>query len=377
MLKTGELVKFDGAKHFIHVNPLGAGGTGDAHLFKDETTDMLFAIKKYSPKGSNDTDETFKRFVDEIKILFKISHLNIVRIYNYYLYPEAKSGYLQMEYIDGMPIDKFEPEFFGKNWEDIFKEVIYAFEYLESNRILHRDIRPSNILIDRDENVKIIDFGFGKKLETTENEGKSVYLNWPVTQLPNETELDGIYNHQTEVYFTGKLFQSVLGAGITEFKFNYIIDKMIRLDPSSRYSSFSEISRVISNGVIGEIDFTQKEKDVYVNFADALIGCIACYNGKYVPIQDTGTTITRLVTLIRNSSLENFIQDKSQLVRCFINGSYVERYRYEGIPVSHVKDFYLFLVQLPSYKQKIVLDNIYTRLSKIDVRFDDDEELPF
>jgi serine/threonine protein kinase len=182
---------------------------------------MLFAFKKYSPKGPNDIDENFKRFVEEIKILFKISHHNVVRVYNYYLYPEAQSGYLQMEYVDGVAIDKFEPELFGKDWVDIFKEVIYAFQYLESNRILHRDIRPSNFLIDRDENVKIIDFGFGKKLETTENEGKSVLLNWPVTQFPNETQLEGIYNHQTEVYFIGKLFQSILGEQMSDFKYNW------------------------------------------------------------------------------------------------------------------------------------------------------------
>jgi len=374
MLQPGEVVKFNGMKQFIHVTPLGAGGTGDAHLFKDETTDMLFAFKKYSPKGSNDIDENFKRFVEEIKILFKISHHNVVRVYNYYLYPEAKSGYLQMEYIDGVAIDRFEPEFLGKDWADIFKEVIYAFEYLESNRILHRDIRPANIMIDRDENVKIIDFGFGKKLETTEKEGKSVLLNWPVTQLPNETQFEGVYNHQTEVYFIGKLFQNILGEEISDFKFNYIIDKMIKIDPSSRYSSFNEISRVISNGVISEIDFTKKEKEVYGLFADALASHILHYNEKYVPVQDISITINKLDALIRNSSLEIFIQDNAQLIRCFISGNYSFNSKCD-IQVSHVKGFYQLLVGLPSYKQKIVLDNIYTRLARIKTIVDDG--LPF
>lgn len=62
---------------------------------------MLFAFKKYVPKDFNYIDELYKRFVDEIKILFTISHPNIVRVYNYYLYPEIKHGYLQMEYIEG------------------------------------------------------------------------------------------------------------------------------------------------------------------------------------------------------------------------------------------------------------------------------------
>lgn len=374
MLQPDEIVKFNGMKQFKHVSPIGSGGTGDAYLFKDETTDMLFAFKKYSPKGSNDIEENFKRFVDEIKILFRISHHNVVRVYNYYLYPEVKSGYLQMEYVDGVSIDKFEPDILGKDWVDIFKEIIYAFEYLESNRILHRDIRPSNILIDRDENVKIIDFGFGKKLETAENEGKSVHLNWPVTQLPNETQLEGIYNHQTEVYFIGKLLQTILGEKMSNFKYNYIIDKMIKIDPSSRYGTFNEVSRAISKGVISEIDFTKKDKEVYGFLADALADHILYYNEKYEPIQDISITIKKLDALIRNSSLETFIQDNAQLIRCFIRGSYSFNSQCD-IHVIHIKDFYQFLVGLPSHKQKIVLDNIYTRLARIKVVVDDG--LPF
>lgn len=375
MLQPGEIVKFNSMKHFRHISPLGGGGTGDAHLFKDETTEMLFAFKKYSPKGANDTDETFRRFVDEIKILFKISHHNIVRIFNYYLYPEAKSGYLQMEYVEGVAINEFEPSF-GKDWEDIFKEVIYAFEYLEENKILHRDIRPSNILIDRHENIKIIDFGFGKKLEVEEKEGKSVLLNWPVTQWPNETQLEGIYNHQTEVYFVGKLFQNILRNTGEEagFKFNYILDKMIKIDPSERYISFNEISQVISAGVISEINFSRTEKEAYKNFADALVSHIAHFNDKYDPINDIDITLNRLGAVIRNSSLETFIQDNAQLIRCFIKGSYSFSRKCD-INVNHVKDFYQLLVKLEPYKQKIVLDNIHTRLAGIKIVVADD--LPF
>lgn len=374
-LLPGEVVKFDSMKHFRYVSALGSGGTGDAHLFKDETTDMLFAFKKYSPKGINDTNETYKRFVDEIKILFKISHHNIVRIFNYYLYPEAKTGYLQMEFVEGTAINEFEPGF-GKDWSDVFKEVIYAFEYLEERKILHRDVRPANILIDKDENVKIIDFGFGKKLEIEEKEGKSVLLNWPVTQLPNETQLEGIYNHQTEVYFIGKLFQNVLSTKCIEaqFKFNYILEKMVRIDPSERYRSFNDISQDISIGVLSEINFSKMEKETYKNFADSLVSHIAHYNEKYEPINDVDIILNRLGTLIRSSSLEIYIQDNAQLIRCFIKGSYSFSRKCD-IHVSHVKDFYQLLVKLDPYRQKIVIDNIHTRLSGIKIVVDDD--LPF
>lgn len=84
MLKAGDIVEFDRIKQFRYIESLGEGGTGDTHLFKDETTDMLFAFKKYAPKDLDFIDEYYSRFVEEIKILFRISHPNIVRVYNYY-----------------------------------------------------------------------------------------------------------------------------------------------------------------------------------------------------------------------------------------------------------------------------------------------------
>ena len=111
MIKPGVVVEFDKVKPFKHIRVLGQGGMGDTNLFEEEATDMLFAIKKYSPKRGNDIYENFERFIEEIKILFRISHPNIVRIYNYYLYQDLLHGYLQMEYIDGVTIDKFIPRF--------------------------------------------------------------------------------------------------------------------------------------------------------------------------------------------------------------------------------------------------------------------------
>lgn len=82
MVQPGTIVEFDMIKKFTHIEPLDRGGTGDAHLFKDETTDILFAFKKYSPKDVSFIDEYYRRFVDEIKTLFNVHHSNIVRVYN-------------------------------------------------------------------------------------------------------------------------------------------------------------------------------------------------------------------------------------------------------------------------------------------------------
>lgn len=59
----GSIINFGSVKNFTYIKPLGDGGTGDTHLFKDETTDTLFAIKKYLPKAKDKTEEYYVRFL--------------------------------------------------------------------------------------------------------------------------------------------------------------------------------------------------------------------------------------------------------------------------------------------------------------------------
>ncbi|EJQ43571.1 hypothetical protein IEQ_04899 [Bacillus cereus BAG6X1-2] len=75
MVKLGSVVEFNKIKKFTHIKPLGQGGTGDTHLFKDENTDMLFAIKKYVPKGNNNIDENY--LVKLLERILIILNLNI------------------------------------------------------------------------------------------------------------------------------------------------------------------------------------------------------------------------------------------------------------------------------------------------------------
>ena len=375
-MNTGDIVVFDAKKNLRFIKKLGGGGTGDTHLFKDETTDMYFAIKKYMPKDQRYIDDHYRRFVDEIKILFTISHPNIVRIYNYYLYPHAKTGFLQMEYVDGISIDQYDPmPWDKKGWEEVFTDVISAFEYLEKHNILHRDIRPANILIDKDGNVKIIDFGFGKQLNGTRNDDNSILLNWPATEMPNEVQLNQEYDERTEIYFVGTLFRHLLKDEIKDFRFQHIIEKMIKIHPDQRYSSFTDIMTDITSGVMSEIDFTETQKANYRSFADALCSHIHSFKNRYAPLNDIGQTLSKLAELIRNSSLEQFIQDNCQLIDCFVAGGYTYTSR-KDIKLQVITDFYSLVTSLPPAKRKLIFANIYTRLATIKIVVDD-PELPF
>jgi serine/threonine-protein kinase len=372
MLQQGQVIEFDTKKYFKYIRKLGHGGTGDTNLFLDETTNIEFAIKKYDPKAGNDKDENYSRFVEEIKILFNLSHPNIVRVYNYYLYPKSKTGYIQMEYIDGVAIDKYEYFFWEKDWNDLFIEAISAFKYLEENKILHRDIRPANILIDKNNSLKIIDFGFGKKLESNETGGKSVLLNWPVSEFPDELKKDGTYNHQTEIYFLGKLFKKLpLEDEFTSFNYKHVIEKMVQSSPNQRYATFAEVMSDVSQG----IEFSGDDKRIYGVFADTLLSHISHYRNTFSYENNIITILDKISELLRVSSLETYIQNNSKLISCFITSgySYIPK---KDIETEIVKDFYRLFRNLPEQRQKILLDNLVTRLANIKVEKDEDN-LPF
>lgn len=382
-IEKGNIINFDMKKKFKYIDSLGKGGTGKALLFKDETTDMLFAIKKYETEDEAHKEDFYNRFVDEIKILFKISHPNIVRVYNYYLYPEEKVGYLQMEYIKGSTLDNYFAFPFDddwKEWEDIFKETILAFEYLEKNNILHRDIRPQNILIDEKGNVKIIDFGFGKILDSdsqgNENDDNSIILNWPVTQLPEDITLYGKYNHTTEIYFLGKLFEHILKENDLKdtFKYYHIIEKMVLVERDKRYQSFSEIVSAILELMLRENYFNDNERQIYINFADALYNHISELS-TFIQRKSINVIIERLQKVLRNSMLDEFIQSVSDLIHCFTD-EFATYYPNRDIEYKTVEDFYKLLISLPNDKKEIVIDNLYTKLSNLNIKKDDDE-LPF
>lgn len=356
------IIEFLRKKDFRFESNIGQGGTGKTVLLKDELIDELFVCKKYSPYYESDKEKYFKNFVDEIKILHSLFHLNVVRVFNYYLYPESHTGYILMEYIKGIQIYDF-----IKNNPDrinsIFTQTVDGFRYLEENNILHRDIRPDNILISEKGVVKIIDFGFGKKIEFGDNFGKSISLNWRYS-IPTEFSLE-LYDFKTEVYFVGKLFEEIIKENnIENFTYTQILNEMINPKYDERIHSFFDVSREILSDSSNSIYFTYEEKQVYQIFAGRLeeIFSKICDDSEYISNFDT--IIMELETIYRNSILEDEIQNPNKIASCFIKGQYF----YNKNIRFHLDTLESFIQMMKSCsfdKKKIVLNNLWQRLDKI------------
>ena len=375
--KEGEIVDFPTNRKYEFVRALKSGGTGKTILMQDTMLNKFFVCKKYSPMQKQYEKEFYNRFIDEIKIMYAIYDINIVRIFDYYLFPEHSIGYIIMEYVEGKNIDEYFKEEDTDKINSIFVQLINAFAYLEKNNILHRDVRPENVLIDDSGTVKLIDFGFGKNVNEVGNEENSIYLNWPVSQKPKEL-YSGVYNSQTEIFFVGYLIKNLLAKyEMNSFKYTELLRKMIEISPQKRINSFLTIQDEISNQAMETFDFSREQKNIYRTFAEDLKNSISVIKDSLIVEKDIGIIIEKMKKVLRDNALEMYISNNYVLISCFIKSNYTY-YTGKERPVVEVKNFYNFLVSQSSEKREIILNNLYGRLNKIPVvNSMYDEELPF
>lgn len=331
-------------------------------------------------------------FVQEVKILYKAFHKNIVRIYNHFLYFNEKSGYIIMEHINGEEIDKY-LEANPDKINEVFLQVVDGFLHLEQIGVLHRDVRVSNILVSTQDNiVKIIDFGFGKKIEKDEDFKTTLLLNWTQSEIPSEINSD-IYCVATDLYFIGKLFYKIINQTSNNyFKFSDILEKMIKIDCSERIQSFNTIKQVINADLI--VPVKKDDKEIYMNVANYLTGAISTLCQEPVFDFDDESVLHKLNDLLKKVRWEEHISSIDLFVKCFfveINCNY-ESCIYDNygdfvqdftIDIEVVRSFFTMFKSLSTDERRNLLENLYfnrianMQIIKEKIETINDGEMPF
>jgi serine/threonine protein kinase len=250
-MSSDQILSFLRKRDYRFIRELGQGACGQTVLLHDDVIDQAFVCKKYVPFDERQRPELFAAFVREIKLLHQLLHPNVVRFFNHFIYPEQFAGYILMEFVDGQTIDDYvldKPE----QINDLFIQAIDGFTYLQQQGILHRDIRPQNLMVTSGGRLKIIDLGFGKRITHSADFEKSVTLNWWCEIPADFSQLR--YDFSTEVYFVGKLFERLIQENaIQSFKYASQLRSMCHLDPLNRDSSFSSIDISIGTDRFAEV----------------------------------------------------------------------------------------------------------------------------
>jgi tetratricopeptide (TPR) repeat protein len=145
---------------------IGQGGMGKVYLVYDKELDEHVALKLLIPYLAGDDDQV-KRFTREIKISRKINHPNVIRVFD--LGEWEKIKFITMEYIEGGNLQ----DWMNEHPEDLegrislTLQVCSGLDAAHKLEIIHRDIKPQNILIDKGKTAKIVDFGIARSLEIT------------------------------------------------------------------------------------------------------------------------------------------------------------------------------------------------------------------
>jgi len=151
------------------IRVLGRGGMGTVFLAEHEGEDFQQRVALKLLRRGLDTDDVLERFVDERRILAKLSHPNIARLHDGGSTPGGRP-YLVMEYVEGEPItehcDRERLDLRGRL--ELALQAIDAVNAAHLHLIVHRDLKPSNILVTAEGHVKLLDFGIAKILDPSE-----------------------------------------------------------------------------------------------------------------------------------------------------------------------------------------------------------------
>ena len=204
-LPTGSLL----AERYRILKELGAGGMGRVYLAEDQKLGIPVAVKVLRDILKQDPGSV-KRLVAEAKASIMLSHPNIVRLHNFEDGETAK--FLVMEYVEGETLaHKIARE--GKVGEEetrrIGAEVCRGLEIAHQKKVIHRDMKPGNVLLGKDGSVKIADFGIARlcrdsmsRLTSQQDSGTLLYM------APEQ--LDGESGEASDIYSFGVMLYEML-----------------------------------------------------------------------------------------------------------------------------------------------------------------------
>jgi serine/threonine protein kinase/Tfp pilus assembly protein PilF len=170
------------------IEELGKGGMGRVYRVLDKKLKEEIALKLIKPEIASDK-KTVERFSNELKIARKIGHKNVARMFD--LNEEEGTHYITMEYVRGEDlkrlIRKMGP-FSAGQAIPIAKQICEGLSEAHRLGVVHRDLKPQNVMVDEGGDARIMDFGIARSLESKGMTGAGVMIGTPEYMSPEQVE---------------------------------------------------------------------------------------------------------------------------------------------------------------------------------------------
>lgn len=230
---------------FRIIRELGRGGMGVVYLARQTSLGRLVAVKII---GSISGKQASERFHREAKLIAKMQHAGIASLYSYG--HENTIAFFTMEFVNGKSLREVikERTFLETTAAGIITRILTALSYAHSRNVIHRDLKPGNILLGKDGRPKIIDFGLAK---STEDDpvltATGQIIGTPSYMSPEQASGEKTITHLSDIYSVGAVLYAMV-TGRAPFKASSSAETC-RLVRTQEPTPPHKINRAVSKGL--------------------------------------------------------------------------------------------------------------------------------
>ena len=315
------MLKMRNIERYENLEIVGRGAMGIVYKAEDLELERTVAIKILNKEAITD-DSDIERFFSEAKKIAKLKHPNIVTVYDVgYLHDDC---FISMEFIEGINLSALIKENHPIPIKEILiiaKKLFTALVHSHRMGIIHRDVKPQNIMITYENEVKVVDFGIAVLRQDLITGDGGLILGSPYYMSPEQIESRTI-NHQTDIYSAGvTLFHLICGRVPYNGSILEIFDKHLNapfpLIKKYREDIPEELIRIIKKCTIKNIEERFQDAKTVLNEIENVKGT----NGQSI-IENT----TKLAILDEGEKKESL--EKNRILRQIGNNCHDNNTRY-------------------------------------------------